>query len=268
MIHPYRERRSYALALFIILLAVFISFSSLSNLFGIRSILISALYPFQFIAVSLWKGVLDTPTFIINLQNLARQNAQLENELNRLKAKLTLWEELISENERLRDALAFKQKNRYGFKLLAAQVIGRSPSPWFSILEIDQGSRAGVKKDMPVIVKEGLVGRIIEVSEFSSKVMLLKDAESSVAAADARSRDFGVVEGRGGDKLFMKYVSAGGDVKLGDKIVTSKISSIFPSGIPIGTVIQATKREHDLFYHIEIEPAVTFSKIEEVFIVF
>lgn len=265
---PYRKRKSYFLPILIILLAVFISFSTFRGLFGVRSLLQAAIYPFQSVAVSLWKGVVNMPASFAGYKKVTNQNTELKEELMSLEPRLALLEELQRENTRLRTALLYKQKNPYRFKLLPAQVIGRSPDPWFSILEINQGSRAGIRRDMPVMVKEGLVGRIVEVSKYSSKVMLITDAESSVAAVDSRSRDFGVVKGGSLNKLFMKHVDASGDIEVGDSIVTSNISTIFPPGIPIGNVSQASKKEHDLFYHIEIKPAVDFRKIEEVFIIF
>ena len=66
----------------------------------------------------------------------------------------------------------------------------------------------------------------------------------------------------------MKHVDARGDVRVGDIIVTSNISTIFPPGLPIGEVTRASRKEHDLFYHIEIKPAADFSKIEEIFLIF
>ena len=98
--------------------------------------------------------------------------------------------------------------------------------------------------------------------------MLITDALSSVAAVNGRSRDFGVVKGGSPNKIFMKHVDAGGDVRVGDIIVTGNISTIFPPDIPIGEVSRASKKEHDLFYHIEIKPSVDFGKIEEIFIIF
>ena len=264
---PYRGRKSYTLAIIIILLAVLISFSALRDLFGARSLLQSAFYPFQFAALSLWKGVTNIPSSLASLRKMAKQNAELREELKSLKPELLLLDELLRENNRLRSALYFRKNNPYRFRLLAAQVLGRSPDSWFQILEINQGSRSGIRLNMPVIAEKGVVGRIIEVSKFSSKIMLITDAESSLAALDARSRNFGVVKGGSPDKLFLRYVDAGGDIRVGDSIVTSHISTIFPPGIPIGKVNQATKREHDLFYHIEIKPSVDFSKIEEVFII-
>jgi len=265
--HPYRKRKSYFLPILIVLLAVFISFSALRGLFGIRSLLQTAIYPFQSAAVSLWKGMVNIPASFASNREIAKQNAELKEKLNNLQPNLSLLEELLRENTRLRAALFYKQKNPYRFRLLPAQVIGKSPAPWFSILEVNQGSGAGVSMDMPVMDKDGLVGRIVEVSRFSSKVMLITDVESSIAAVDARSRDFGVVKGGSSNKLFMKHVDAGGDIKVGDSILTSNISTISPPGIPVGEVGRASKKEHDLFYHIEIKPAVNFRKIEEVFII-
>jgi rod shape-determining protein MreC len=121
---------------------------------------------------------------------------------------------------------------------------------------------------MPVITDEGLAGQVVEVARYSAKVLLLIDQASSVAAVNSRSRDFGVVSGSPANRILMRFVGAGADMRPGDKIVTSPISTIFPAELPIGTVLKATKAEHDLFYHIEIDPAVDFSRIEKVFVVF
>jgi rod shape-determining protein MreC len=264
----YKKRKSYALAILIILLALFISVSSLRDLFGMRSLLQAMVYPFQFVTVSVWKSVAGMPKSVMNLRGLSDQNKQYQNELKELKLKLQVFDEIKNENQRLREALGYRQMNNYKYKLLAAQVIGRAPSPWFTILEIGRGKQAGVKKGMAVITEKGAVGQVIEVSAFSSKVLLLIDPDGAIAAVNARSRDIGVVAGAQTNKLFMKYVSVGGDIKEGDNIVTSHMSGIFPPGIPIGVVTRAIKKEQDLFYQIEIKPFVDFSKIEEVFVVF
>ncbi|MDD5382567.1 MAG: rod shape-determining protein MreC [Candidatus Margulisbacteria bacterium] len=264
---PYRKKNSPALALIIILLAVFLSFSAFRNILGLRTLLVNITYPFQFITVSAWKGIVAIPGGVANLTSLAKQNAELKNEVGTLKARLLVLEELRRENDRLKSALLFEQGGKYRLVLLTARVTGKSPATWFSILTIDRGGRDGIKKGLPVIAAGGLAGQIIEVAQFSSKVLLVTDGGSAVAAVSARSRDHGIVAGSSSNKLIMKYVSAGGDVKEGDPIVTSPLSTVYPAGIPIGTVTQASKQGHDLFYHIEIDPAVDFSKLEEVFIV-
>jgi rod shape-determining protein MreC len=266
--HPsFHKKRSYTLPAIIIVLALIASFTLPHRLTLVRSAVISAFYPFQFASAVVWKGTVSLPANIMDLRNLAKNNAELEARLDALEPKLALLAELKSENDRLRDALGFKNKNRYGTTLLPALVIGRGASTWNSIIEINRGAGSGVRVNMPVIVKAGLVGKIIEVARFSSKVLLLTDPAFSAAAADQRSRDYGVAEGFSPDKLRLKYVKASGDIAPGDLIVTSTISSLFPSGLPVGTVSRAVKKETGLFYEVELTPAVDLSKLEEVFVI-
>ena len=254
--------------LIIVLLAAVVSFSAFRGLFGVRSALQAAIYTFHYAALSVWRGVTGIPASLAGFRKVSEKNEELSKELNELRPQVLLLEEIKRENDRLRAQLFFKYNNRYRFRMLAAEVVGKTPEPWFSILEINQGRQAGVRRNMTVMAAEGLVGRVVEVSRYSAKVMLVSDVESSVAAVDARSRDFGLVKGSSSGRLSMKYVDAGGDIRGGDGIVTSNISAVFPPGIPIGEVVRASKKEHDLFYHVEIKPFVDFSKLEEVFVVF
>jgi len=263
---PYRRKRSYLLAIVIILLAIFVSYSVLLNKIQVRAWIETIFYPFQVITAAAWKSTVGFPAFVMNLGDLVRENAKLKETLQETNAKLIILDQLAEENARLKEALDFKRtQNR--FNLRAAGILGRVPATWYSILLIDKGSKDGLSVGMTAINQQGLIGKIIEVSSFSSKVLLLIDHESAVVAADARSRVEGVVEGSGTEKLFMKYVGVGGDIKEGDLIVTSPISSLFPAGLPIGTVSRATKREHDIFYYIEIKPLVQFFNIETLFVI-
>ncbi|MBN2058452.1 MAG: rod shape-determining protein MreC [Candidatus Saganbacteria bacterium] len=264
---PYRKKRSYALTVIVIILALALSFTALRGLFGLRSALQSLIYPFQYTGLFVWRGFTSIPAAIYDIRDLAQKNKMLKERVAELEADLLTHEELTKENERLRDRLGFEQNNPYRFRLLPAQVLGRAPSPWFSLLQINQGSLAGVKTGQAVVASDGLAGQIIEVSQLTSKMLLLTDSDSAIAAVDARSRDLGVLCGSPSGRLVLKFVAAGGDVRVGDQIVTSHISSIFPPGIPLGIVVEARKGEHDLFYHIEVQPAVGLSRLEEVFVV-
>ena len=266
--HPsFHKKKSYTLPAVIIVLALCASFVVPARLALLRSAAVSAFYPFQSAAAVVWRGTVSLPANLLELRNLAKNNAELQARLDALEPKLALLSELKSENDRLRDSLGFQNENRFGASLLPAMVIGRSASNWNSIVEINRGSGSNIRANMPVIVKAGLVGKVIEVSRFSSKVLLLTDPLFSAAAADQRSRDYGVAEGYAPFKLHLKYVRAGGDVALGDAIVTSAISTLFPSGLPVGTVSRTVKKETDLFYEVEITPAADLSKLEEVFVV-
>ncbi|MBI5078639.1 rod shape-determining protein MreC [Candidatus Saganbacteria bacterium] len=261
---PFRKKRSYVPAVIVVLTVLFFSFVFPSGLFPGRPLLISFFYPFQLAAGVLLK----IPSSVLSLANLSQENGRLKAELDSSRVKLSTLSELMLENQRLRAALSFQAGGGYGSWLLPARVIGRSPSSWLSMLEIDKGETSNVRLNMPVVVRDGLVGRVIEVSNFNAKVLLVTDEDSRVAAVDQRSRDLGMAEGYLPEALRMKYVGAGGEVKEGDKIVTSSISGIFPPGIPIGAVSRAAKKEHDLFYEIEIKPSVNFSRLEGVFLLY
>jgi rod shape-determining protein MreC len=185
--------------------------------------------------------------------------------VNACLSRLSRQDGLEAENQRLRQALGFSSRAPY--RVRPAEVIGKRTANYFSFIEINRGSASGVRVNMPVIVKEGLVGRVIEVSRSSAKVLLITDVMSTVAVVDQSSRDTGAAEGTGSDRLSMKYVSVGGEVKEGDRIVTSSFSSYFPAGIPVGTVTRAVKKESDLFFEIEIKPSMNLSRLEEVFLI-
>lgn len=262
----FRQRKFSPLAAAIILfLLLFFSFSAARNLFGFRSVLYTVfVYPWQIVV----RSVISIPSSISSLRYLARENAELKKKLNETLPKLALLEELRAENQKLKNLLRFRERNYLFGKLAAAEVIGISGSLRLSFLEVNLGSISGVKVGMPVVAEQGLVGRIIEVFPFSSKVLLISDWSSKVAAVDQRSGETGVIEGQLSDNLIMKFVPSGADVKVGDKVATSSISTVFPAGIPIGTIARVEKKESDMFYFIEVKPFVNFSQLTEVFIVF
>ncbi len=262
----FHKKKSYALPAVLIVLALAASFAIPHKLALVRSAVSLAFYPFQSATAAVWRGTVSLPGNLIDLRDLARHNAELKAKLDALEPQINQLKELKSENDRLREALGLQAQSRYGARLLPAKVIGRGAASWCSLIEIDRGSGSGVRVNLPVVVRAGLVGKVIEVSRFSAKVLLLTDPRFSAAAADQRSRDYGVAEGYAPFKLRLKYVRAGGDVAVGDPIVTSTISTLFPAGIPVGTVSRAAKKETDLFYEIEITPAADLSKLEEVFV--
>lgn len=267
MIRSYRKKRSLAPAVVAAALLIFLSYSAFYDLLGLRQVVQTGLYPFQYVTVAAWRGMLGVPESIIKMRDLAGENVRLEKENKELAARQSVLDELGRENDRLRKALGFRQANRFGQSLLPVQVIGKSPAPWFTVLEVGAGSRQGIRVGLPVIARGGLVGRIVEVAPLTAKVMLLTDPDSSIAAVISPGRDFGVVVGDGSGSLAMKFVSSGASVAEGDLVATSSLSTIFPSAVPIGTVSRVVRREHDLFYMIKIKPAVDLSKLEEAYIV-
>jgi rod shape-determining protein MreC len=193
------------------------------------------------------------------------QNERLKKEIDFLKRKLNATEEVYLENKRLKNLLFLKQKVSY--RVIAASVIGRSPDNWSSVIIIDKGSLAGIKRGFVVINYLGLVGRVIETSQFTSKIILLNDPNLSVSGLDQRSRQEGLVSGTLGSSLMMRYLPKDADIKISDVIITSGLTQIYPKGLLIGTVVDIGEEFSRLARYCIIKPAVNLSNIEEVLII-
>ena len=193
------------------------------------------------------------------------QNEILKNEAGLLKNKLNAQEEARLENERLKNLLSLKQKSP--FKVIAGRVIGRSPESWSSSLIIDKGLNSGIRRGMAAVSYLGLIGRVIESTQFTSKIMLINDPNLGVSAIAQRSRQEGLVSGTLGAHLIMRYLPEDSDIKIQDTVITSGLNEVYPKGLLIGTVTGIGKDISGLSRYAIIKPAVNLSDIEEVLVV-
>jgi rod shape-determining protein MreC len=120
---------------------------------------------------------------------------------------------------------------------------------------------------MPIVTDAGLVGKIVATSSKYSigQLMLHKDFRASVQVE--RERVDGILFWTGGEHLLLKNIPRTAEVKPGDVIITSDISTIFPAGIRVGLVAKADITQGALFYSVEVSPAADFGRLEEVFVV-
>ncbi len=190
---------------------------------------------------------------------------KLRKDYNTLKARLVGMEEVVLENNRLEKLLKFKRSLVYSS--IGASVVGRDPSNWNETVIIDKGTSAGVDVGMPVVNAQGVVGKVAEVSEKKSKVILLTDPGFGSAALVKRSRETGLISGTLQGLCRMRYLSADADVKIGDQVITSKLSSSFPEGLLVGEVIAVYRKKNKLSLDCIIQPAVPLSQIEEVLVI-
>ncbi len=192
------------------------------------------------------------------------ENRRLEEQVGKIEKERNEYLEDRLENRRLRSLLGLKsQRSDY---VAAASVFARDPTNWFQTLRIDKGLRDGIFRDMIAVTDLGAVGRIDRVLNKTAKVMLLTDVNSSVAARIQSSRIEGILEGRGGDKCYLKYVPQDIDVSKGDRIITSGLDGIYPEGLMIGTVTDVSKESGEFFQMIEVTPAQRLSAVEEVIV--
>jgi len=186
-----------------------------------------------------------------------------QNEL--LKARLIAIRENALREDRYERIQNFRDNQSYAS--IVANVIGRDPSNWNASLIIDRGHNEGVEVGQPVVSALGVVGRIFEVGHNSAKVILLSDPTFAVAAVDQRSRENGLLTGTLQGDLRLQYLTDKADVKVGDALVTSRLSSAFPEGILIGQItdVQASVNSHTV--ECIVDPAVDLSELEEVIVI-
>ncbi len=192
-----------------------------------------------------------------------QENQRLKEEVERLRLENAVMSEILLENERLRDALNFKRLHPPASVM--AQVIGKESSPSSSTVTINKGSDAGIEKGMAVITSAGVVGKVHAVLPGTSKIMLLTDPGSTLAVRVLRNREEGLLEGKL-ESCAIKYSSYYADIQEGDLLVTSGFDGIYPKGLSVATVVRVTKHEARAFQTVVAEPAVRFSRLEEVLV--
>ena len=204
-------------------------------------------------------GFTEVPTLRSRVSTLQRQVAEL-------RAGENTVAEIERENESLRKLLGIR--DRYKLDTVAAQVIGVSPSNFERTVFIDRGSRAGVKKDMPVIAGDGLVGRVIRVGPSTSEILLLIDRTSAVASRVVPSGETGLLEGDGSEDTKLELFNPDAKLGVGDRVVTSGYDrGLYPPGIPIGTVVSAPPVQSNLSRVVAIQPYVDFSSLDYVLLI-
>src|SRR5262249_37145065 len=161
-------------------------------------------------------------------------------------------------------------------RAIIAHVAGRDPQRGFQEIVLDKGKEDGLEVDYPVLVdigsgREALVGRIVESSAHVSKVMLLQDSLSAVAApvtaghpAGRQAGEDGVVEGMNEHDLVLKFLDRSSQVKIGDLVTTSGLGKAFPPGVAIGWVEDIEPDPRQLFLQAKLRPAARSNRLRAV----
>lgn len=231
--------------------------------FGIKT----AIYPVQYLAHGTYQWFYGLVKNAVTLKSAASENAQLKQDLKLLGTQLKVFDGLVAENEKMRAALRFSEKNPWRLNLVCARVISRSGDFQMLKVEINAGKNKGVREQQAVVTENGVVGKVSAVFPYSSQVLLLVDPQFSVSSIDKETNEFGVVSGKGVGSLDMKYVPVQAKIKEGDTIVTSSVSRVFPPGLPIAKVKKSLRWDYSVFREIELEPTVDFSQLDFVYLI-
>lgn len=202
-------------------------------------------------------------TNYINLVNVRSEQSDLQSRIKELESDLAALREAKVENEQLRALLELREDS--SLTGTVARVIGYDASNWVQAITVDRGSRHGVKLLAPVVMGDGLVGKVISVSTGSSRVLLITDHGSGVDALIQRNRARGILVGAGRGRAVLRYVEREQNVVKGDRVISSGLDGLYPKGLTLGEVVRV--RQESLFHIIDIRPKIDFSKLETVMIV-
>ena len=195
-----------------------------------------------------------------SMKELKKENAKLNEKVR----ELTQENETLSTNE--------KELNNLQYKKVGARVISKGSGNWYNTFVINKGSKDGIKVNMNVIADGGLVGIVTETGRTYAKVCSIINDSSSVSAKSSQAGDTCVVQGNSESvqkdgTIDVTYISKDADMKEGEELITSHISSKYLEGIKIGTVSKISTDSSNLTKSAKVTPFVDFQHIEDVLVI-
>jgi rod shape-determining protein MreC len=201
------------------------------------------------------------------------QRDQLQKEVQSYRAQLAVAQSAVAQNRQLTKEVGLQ--NSLGldkYKPVAANVISRDPTLWYATIEIDKGSDDGVHVGDPVVGDGGLVGKISTVAPTVAVVTEITDHSMAVAAqVQDSSADTGILVPAVGNpnQLLLQNLPSTAPVQNGQQVVTAgfkynQLESLYPPGIPIGTVSNASQDELLSNQQVQVNPAVDLRHLSVV----
>lgn len=194
--------------------------------------------------------------------NLKEVNAHLAEENAYLRSKLPS----SFRNSKDYSSLVYDTLGREKYVFRNAKVINNSVNKNLNYITIDKGSRQGIKPEMAVMSAQGVVGVIKDVSDNYSTILSLLNTRFKISAKLKEEGDFGSLswDGNSYDEATFNEIPKHAKMKVGDLVVTSGFSVIFPEGIPVGTIEEFSLGEGESFYEVTVHLAVDFKKLTYV----
>ncbi|MEI7988367.1 MAG: rod shape-determining protein MreC [Chloroflexota bacterium] len=262
----------------ILLLALGGYFSSLTGIALSPMIAAQTWFSGRYQAINLF---LNAPRDTAKLQ---QRNTELESEVARLRSQIVDLQQQMEDVTVLKSLLKFASANPEN-DYLAASVIGRDPSPFMHYVIINRGSNDGLRRGMPVVTEQGLVGRVISVTAGAARVRLITDpavsvnvnlkespsgtddlAGISVRLQTAKVEEVELIGSITGD-IYLDRIPLDANIKPGDLVLTSGLGGNYVPNIFIGQITGVRKREFDLFQTASVQPAVDFKNLTIVMII-
>ena len=232
----------------------------------IRYVVVSVVTPPERWVHNIGRGIRGVWSGYLDLVHVRQEDAQLKAKIERLQLEQASLAEDAKQGQRLLQLLDFQR--HYIYKTVPAQVIGASGTDQSRTLYIDKGTKDGLAPDMPVVTADGIVGKLKDVFDHKSQVLLVSDPTSGVGVILEATRTRGILKGVPFGQLQVINVSPDERIKAGQRIVTSGGDQIFPRGMPVGTVEGVTPDpDRDPLVDVSVQPAANLSSLEEVLVI-
>lgn len=201
-------------------------------------------------------GVADTLEYFRQLVDLHDENARLREENGRLQQWQQAALRLEAENSSLRSLLSFKPDP--AATVVTGRVVGDPGGAFVRTVVVTVGARDGVERGQAVMSGQGLVGRVVQVGEWSSRVLLVTDLNARIPVVLETSRQRAMLAGDNSDHPMLTYLPANTQVTAGERVFTSGHGGLFPPGLPVGIV------ETGMDGKPRVVPIADLSRIEHV----
>jgi rod shape-determining protein MreC len=271
------RRRRAVLALLVltcfVLLSVYYREGSAGPLHKMQRGVGTVFSPFQGVADRGLKPARDLVNWFGETFDARGENENLKKELAEAREELVAAQTQVQQGREVKKLLALSSSGLIpaGREPVTARIIARSPTVWYSTVQIDAGSGDGIRVDDPVVTGDGLVGRVSMLTPNTAQVTLITDHTSSVAARVEPVGATGVIEPEVGnpDDLVLDFVRDGKDINETQPVVTAGFSSdgldsLYPPGIPIGEVSESSLAEQEAYQRVHVRPYADLRDMEFV----
>jgi rod shape-determining protein MreC len=235
-------------------------FTSESNAFTDSLINVQLWFSSRFLALQ------DFFTAPRDIASLRQQNSELQNDVAELQAQVIQLQQQVGETQVLAALVDFSRarpENTYR----AAAVIGRDPSPFLHYIIINRGSNDDIRRGMPVVTNQGLVGRVDAVIANAARVQLITDPASSVNVRLQNAEEEGALVGSVTGDVVLELIPQDAEVETGDLVLTSGLGGGYPPDLIVGQVVNIRSRDYDLFQQATVQPVVDFNRLQIVLII-
>jgi rod shape-determining protein MreC len=232
---------------------------------GILAIVSPAQGAMSFVA----RGITGVAGRYVELTHARAENETLVRENRKLRAELSEMRRLAEDSSRYQRLLGLRDVTPA--ETVAARVVAIDASPYFRVarVEIDRGEGT-VRRGMPVLTSEGVVGRVNRTTGKTSDVMLLVDPRSAIDVLVPRTGGRGILRGKSGENGYrcsIEYLARGEPAKEGDAVVTSGLGGAFPRNLAVGKVTKIIPGAVGLYQDVEVTPDVDFARLSDVLVV-